>query len=40
MSSILGLCFIVLLAVTFIINIFTPDKGFSEEENRVLQRET
>ena len=37
MSSILGLCFIVLLAVTFIINIFTPDKGFSEEENRVLQ---
>lgn len=37
MSSILGLCFIVLLAVTFIVNIFTPDKGFSEEENRVLQ---
>lgn len=37
MSSILGLFFIVLLAVTFIINIFTPDKGFSEEENRVLQ---
>ena len=37
MASILGLCCIVLLAVTFIINIFTPDKGFSEEENRVLQ---
>lgn len=37
MSSILGLCFIILLATIFIVNIFTPDKGFSEEENRVLQ---
>ena len=37
MSSILGLCFIVLLAAVFIVNIFTPDKDFSEEENRVLQ---
>lgn len=37
MSSILGLCFIILLATIFIVNLFTPDKGFSEEENRVLQ---
>lgn len=37
MSSILGLCFALLLGVVFIVNIVTPDKGFSEEENRVLQ---
>lgn len=37
MSSILGICFIVLLGIVFVVNIFTPDKGFSEEENRVLQ---
>lgn len=37
MSSILGICFIVLLGIVFVVNVFTPDKGFSEEENRVLQ---
>ena len=37
MKSILGLCFILLLAAAFIANILTPDKSFSEEENRMLQ---
>lgn len=37
MASILGLCFIFILAAVFIANLFLPDKGFSEEENRILQ---
>lgn len=36
-NSILGICFIVLLAGVFLINLFLPDKDFSDEENRVLQ---
>lgn len=36
-SSIFGICFVVLLGLVFVINIIVPDKGFSEEENRVLQ---
>ncbi|MGC2872734.1 DHHW family protein [Ihubacter sp. mB4P-1] len=36
-NSILGLCFIAILAGVFICNLFTSDKTFSEEENRVLQ---
>lgn len=37
-SSIFGICFVVLLGLVFVINIIVPDKGFSEEENRVLQK--
>lgn len=36
-NSILGICFIVILAGVFLANILTSDKSFSEEENRVLQ---
>lgn len=36
-NSILGICFVVILAAVFILNIVLPDKSFSEEENRVLQ---
>lgn len=34
---ILGICFATILGAVFIINLFTPDKSFSEEENRMLQ---
>lgn len=37
-DQILGLCFIVILAAVFIINLIVPDKSFSSEENRVLQK--
>lgn len=33
----MGICFAVLLGAVFLINLFLPDKGFSDEENRVLQ---
>lgn len=36
--SILGISFAVLLAAVFVINLLLPDKDFSEEENRVLQK--
>ena len=36
-AVILGLCFAAVLGAVFIINLCTPDQGFSEEENRVLQ---
>lgn len=36
-NCILGLCFITVLAATFVCNLFSSDKTFSEEENRVLQ---
>ncbi len=34
---ILGLCFAAVLGAVFMINLLTPDKDFSEEENRMLQ---
>lgn len=37
-DQILGLCFIGILAAVFIINLLVPDKSFSNEENRVLQK--
>lgn len=37
-DSILGICFIITLAIVFILNIVIPDKSFSEEENRILQK--
>lgn len=37
MASILGICFIFILAAVFVINLILPDKSFSDEENRVLQ---
>lgn len=36
-AVILGICFAAILGTVFSINLFTPDKSFSEEENRVLQ---
>lgn len=36
-SIILGLCFAAVLGAVFMINLLTPDKDFSEEENRMLQ---
>ncbi len=37
-DSLLGICFIIILASVFILNIIIPDKNFSEEENRILQQ--
>ncbi len=36
-DTILGLCFIAVLAGVFLCNLFSSDQSFSEEENRVLQ---
>lgn len=36
-SIILGICFAAVLGAVFMINLLTPDKDFSEEENRMLQ---
>lgn len=36
-ASIIGICFILILAVVFILNLTIKDKGFSAEENRILQ---
>lgn len=37
-DSILGLTFAGIIGVVFILNLVTPDKVFSEEENRILQQ--
>lgn len=36
-QMILGIGFPLLLIIVFLINVFVPDKGFSDEENRVLE---
>jgi len=36
-ASIAGICFILIMATVFILNLVLPDKTFSAEENRILQ---
>lgn len=37
-ERIFGLCFALVLAAVFLFNLFMPDKEFSDQENRVLQK--